>query len=232
MKFLTIISSIVLVTILFFSSCTDEKLSKDNQQSFATVYTDEKGEAQYFILDNSTSLYVVKSETNYKPTNQRVFIDYLLLDTDYANFDYAIRLNGYIYDILTKPIAYVPADDKIAQDSIGYNAVDIISGFAKGDYITLRFKYKMAGESGQLFTMLAANKTINENGKLPIKLMFRHNIEKDKENYLSKDTYICFNIKEYVKAYANNPNLSFDMSWTDLDGKEQSLLLIHSGRDK
>lgn len=219
----------LIILILSLTSCSDDKISKDAQRSFATVYVDKKGEAQYFMLDNQTSLYVVKSETNYVPKYPRVFIDYTLLDADYLNFDYAIRLNGYIYDILTKSIAYVDPDNQVLQDSIGYNAVNVVSAFAKGNYITLRFNYKKAGLSSQLFTMLAVDENIDANSQQPVQLSFRHNIEEDEENYFDTDTYICFNISEYVKSYAQaDTPLVFNISWTDYEGAEQQLLLVHS----
>lgn len=214
-------SRFLLLCLLLFIllSCSDD-VSKDTISDFASVYTNSDGSAEYFVLDDAKSLYIVKSNTNYKPINQRVFIQYKNLQDDYAGFDEGIELLNYIYDIPTKEIVYIPQSDQQLQDSIGNNAVDLISGIAKGNYLTLRFKYKMSGDKTQLFSMLQDTETIDF-GKT-IDLQFRHNVLEDKENYMSTDVYICFDIKKYLK----NPNqLVFNIAWLDYEDETQHLLV-------
>lgn len=210
-----------LLCLLLFAmlSCSDD-ISKDTISDFASVYTNSDGSARYFVLDDNKSLYIVKSKTDYKPINQRVFIQYKNLQDDYAGFDKGIELLNYIYDIPTKEIVYIPQSDQQLQDSIGHNAVDLISGTAKGNYLTLRFKYKMSGNKAQLFSML--QDTENVDFTKTIDLQFRHNVLEDNENYMSTDVYICFDIRNYLK----NPNqLVFNIEWLDYEGETQYLLV-------
>ena len=207
------------LSLLILFSCSDD-ISKDTISNFASVYTSADGKAEYFTLDDNQTLYVVKSETDYNPVNPRVYIQYKKLEDDYAGFSSAIQLVGYIYDIPTKELTYVSESNQLAQDSIGYNAVDLVSAVAKGDFITLRFKYKMSGDKKQLFSLLEDYSTID--ASKPIALTFRHNILNDKEDYMSTDNYICFNIKKYL-SFQNQ--LVFKIAWVDYDGNIQYLLV-------
>ena len=212
---------ILLFGLCLFSlfSCSDD-ISKDTVSTFASVFTNNDGTAQYFLLDDNQTLFVVKSDTDYKPVNPRVYIQYKKLSDDYAGFSEGIQLLNYIYDIPTKELMYVPESDVAMQDYVGHNAVDLVSAVAKGNFVTLRFKYKMSGNKAQAFFLLEDSESIDPSK--PINLSFRHNVLDDLENYMSTDVYMCFNIEKYLK-YMNE--LVFDIAWLDYEGNTQHLLV-------
>lgn len=209
-------------TFVLLHSCSDD-LSKDSQMEFASVYVNESGEAEYFTLDSQETLYVVKSQTAYKPKNERVFIQYKMLSDNYMGFSTAIELENYIYDIPTKDIVFVPESETVKQDSIGYDPVNLLAGQAKGNFITLRFQYKMSGDRTQTFSLIQRNEFVDFTQ--PIELEFRHNYDDDKPNYVSNDAYMCFDIKPYLE---NSRNLVFKINWVDYDSNPQYLLVPYN----
>lgn len=239
--------------ILFFLfmllySCSNNPSHKNKNYSFATIDSrEESGEVRSFIIDDCNfKSFVAEKETTYKPHNPRVFIEYSRIGFLEGSKEEQIKLERYIYDILTKKIDTISSDNTVLQDSIGHDGVDIISGFAAGNFMTLRFNYMASGENiAHLFSMISLevdnNKEeniVSENSQsinkvvFPIILDFRHNAHHDKPNYTVPDTYICFDISEYVRKYHNNPALSFLIRWTNYNGESDNMLIKYLNKPR
>lgn len=221
--------TLILMSLMVISltSCDDDGYAYDAMYvSIATVNKSENGDIHHFTLDNGEKLLIVNSWTPYVPKNERVIINYTIIGENYNGYNYAIKLNNYVQDILTKDIVYIAPDDQAGQDEVGNNKVNIESIVAKGDYITVKFNYYMSDQNiVHSINMVSAENSLVQDSSNPIKLEFRHNNNGDKENYKSGFSRVCFRLQDYVKANENNKDLTFEVSWTDYTGTKQSLLL-------
>lgn len=225
---LFVATSILLVCSLLSCSDKNDPSWNDFYSSLVTVYTDAEGEVKSFTLDNKQTMFVSATSTTYIPRNERAIISYTILGEQYEGYDYNIKLNGYFEDVLTKPIIYVAANDKVVQDEIGYNSIKVLSVWAKGGYVNIRFAFKMAQEHQHELNLVAENESKIQQGDTPIKLQFRHNSNGDPENYYSPNMYVCFKLDEYIEANEENEKLEFEVSWMDYDGVEKSEILKYA----
>lgn len=226
-KFSTLLIS--LLVICGFSSCDSDGYSlNDVYGSVVTVHTYPNGEAEYFTTDNGTTLYVVASDTKYKPENERAYINYTILSDNYNKYDHAIKLNYYFEDILTKPIIYIPTDDKVKQDSIGYDQIKVVSIYAREGYITIKFAINVGGSDSHRINLVALDRNKEQQGDKPIKLEFRHNKCDDEELYGAKPAHVSFKIDDYIKANEGKSKLKFEVSWQEYSGEDKSVVLEYS----
>lgn len=222
---LLIVTSMMLTYSLTSCSDNDGYSLNDLYGSLVKVHKDGEGHAQSFTLDNGQTMYVAATATSYKPKNERAIISYTILGDNYQGYDHAIKLNGYFEDVLTKPIIYIPEDDKVKQDSIGYDKIKVFAIWAKGDYINIRFGYNMGGKDQHMLNLVAVNEDKVQQGDEPIKLQFRHNKHQDLEDYASGDMHVSFKLDDYIAANRGNEKLAFEVSWVQYDGVEKKEVL-------
>lgn len=212
------------------SSCSDDDgySLNDLYGSLVTVHADTDGYAESFTLDNGETMFVAATSTAYKPKNERAVISYTILGEKYSGYDYAIKLNGYFEDVLTKPIVYIPEDDDVLQDSIGHDKIKVYSIWAREGYINIRFGYNMAGKDQHMLNLVALDENKVQQGAEPIKLQFRHNKHNDREDYASGNMHVSFKLNEYIAANAGSKELTFEVSWVEYDGVEKTEVLKYS----
>lgn len=220
---ITLFGSLLLV--LGISSCSDN----DNEgyqftRKLATVLVDEKGYAESFVLDNGKTLVVTSpASLHYKPAYERMIIDYDILDKDVAGYDNSIHLyRGY--DVLTKPVIYIPEDNIELQDSIGYDKIKVFSVWASSDYINIGFGYNTSGTGyTHMLNLVSDTEDLVQNGDEPIRLQFRHNAHKDPELYGSGEMYVCFKLDDYIKENeGKRDELTFEISWEEYSGSTKT----------
>lgn len=223
--FLLILTSMILTFGL--SSCSDDDSYSlgDFWVNLVKVNKDADGRVLSFTRDDGKTLFVAASNSRYIPKNERAIINYTILSDNYGEYDHAIKLNGYHDDVLTKPIIYVPKDDKAKQDSLGYDKIKVFSVWAKADYINIRFGFNMSGKDQHLLNLVAVDAKKEQDGDEPIKLEFRHNKNKDSENYASGDNYVCFKLDEYIAANKGKAELTFEVTWTEYNGTVKKEIL-------
>lgn len=154
---------------------------------WATVKENDGGSISSFVLDDkdSTTLFVAATATGYQPKNKRVIINYTILSDNYNGYDHAIKLNGYYADVLTKQVLYVDTEDKVKQDSIGNDPIEIYSIWEAGGYLNFHFGYN-TGEQNSHFISLISGEPDLSVGSDVVNLEFRHNQNSDPQNYLVK----------------------------------------------
>lgn len=225
---------VFLLMILGLSSCDNdsgEYLSYDT--NIVTVETNEEGYAESFLSDDGISLFVMSSSTNYKPVNKRAVIAFNYLDQQVEGYDKVIHLEGYFYDVLTKPAIYIPQDDEHLQDSIGYDKIKVFSVWSGQEYINIRFGYNMSRDSKHMVNLVADVKDLEQVGDEPIKLTFRHHVVKGSELYGSDPLYVSFNIGDYIKAnQGKKEELTFEINWEEYNGdKKQKIVKVKVPKD-
>ena len=220
----TLLLTVACLTFIFgFSSCSSDGYSLgDIYVSLATVNKGTNGRVESFTLDNGQTMFISASATDYQPKNERTVINYTILGDKFHGYDYAIKLNSYIEDVLTKPIVYVSAEDKEKQDELGYDKIKVTAVWAKADYINIRFAFNMAGKDQHSLNLVAVDKDKEQEGKEPIKLQFRHNKNKDEEKYGSREMHASFKLNEYIAANKDKKELKFAISWTEYNGTEKT----------
>lgn len=220
----TLLLIVASLTFIFgFSSCGSDGYSLgDIYVSLVTVKKGANGRVESFTLDNGQTMFISAAATDFQPTNERAVINYTILGDNFHGYDYAIKLNSYMEDVLTKPIIYVSADDKAKQDELGYDRIKVAAVWAKADYINIRFAFNMGGKDQHLLNLVAVSEDKVQEGDEPIKLQFRHNKNKDEENYGSRDMHASFKLDEYIAANKDKKELKFAISWTEYNGTEKT----------
>lgn len=189
---LFLVSILGVILTVGVASCSDDKYSLgDFWVSWATINEGDNS----FTLDDSTTLYIAATATNYQPKNKRVIINYTILSDSYAGYDHAIKLNGYVADVLTKNIFYLNPNDKVAQDSIGNDPVNIKAIWEGGGYLNLRFTYLTGETEPHLINLISTSPDLSVPDDV-VELEFRHNEEGDPRNYLV-DGHASFDLAPY-----------------------------------
>lgn len=220
----TLLLIVASLTFIFgFSSCSSDGYSLgDIYVSLVTVKKGANGRVESFTLDNGQTMFISASATDFQPKNERAVINYTILGDKFQGYDYAIKLNSYMEDVLTKPIVYVSPDDKEKQDELGYDKIKVAAIWAKANYINIRFAFNMAGNDQHLLNLVAVNEDKVQEGDEPIKLQFRHNKNKDEEKYGSREMHASFKLDEYIAANRDKKELKFAVSWTEYNGTEKT----------
>lgn len=226
--FLLIVTSIVFT--LGLSSCSDDGYSlNDIYASLVTVNKDSQGRVESFTLDNGKKMWIAANATNFKPQNERAVINYTILGDKYSEeYYYAIKLNGYIEDVLTKSPLYVAADDKEKQDEMGYDRIKVAAVWAGGGYINIRFGINIGGKDQHSLNLVALQDSYVQVGDEPIKLQFRHNKNKDVENYGAPEQHVSFRLDKYVAENPDVKELKFEISWTEYSGEEKTQIVKYT----
>lgn len=220
-KSLKLVNAFIVCFLLvgLLSSCNDDAEHYSYYTSIATVQADEDGYAKSFLLDDGTSLYVESSATSYKPKNERAIISFDVLEGKKEGFDKLIHLNGYFYDVLTKPVIYIDPEDEVLQDSIGYNKIKVFSVWAAPEYINIRFGYNRSNASKHMVNLVADSESKIQVAGEPIRLKFRHNVVEGEELYASGDLYVSFKLDDYIKEnIGKTDELLFEVSWEEYNG--------------
>lgn len=153
---------------------------------------------RYFILDDSTTLFVAASSTGYQPKNKRVIINYTILSDKYGNYDHAIKLNGYYADVLTKNVLYIDPADQVKQDSIGNDPIKLYSVWEGGGYLNFHFGYNTGNQDAHMINLISSNPDLSVADDI-VNLDFRHNRKNDPENYWVEG-YASFDLAPYRKS--------------------------------
>lgn len=225
---------LLIVTSIVFSfgmsSCSNDGYSlNDMYASLVTVNKDSQGRVQSFTLDNGKKMWISASATSYTPENERAIINYTILGDNYTtDFYYAIKLNGYIKDVLTKSPLYVAADDKEKQDEMGYDKIKVAAIWVGGDYLNIRYGMNIGGKDKHSLNLVALKDSYKQEGDEPIKLQFRHNKNKDVENYGSPEQYVSFRLDKYISENRDAKELKFEISWTEYNGDEKTQVVKYT----
>lgn len=196
--------------------------------SIATANLDEDGYAESFILDDGRSLFVASAGTNYKPKNERVIINYDILEEEKPGYTHAIHLIDYWADILTKPIIYVPNDNEHLQDSIGDNKIKVFAVWVASDYINFKFGYNTTTNSKHMINLVTDVNSFEQQGDEPIKLQFRHKVVEGEEHYASGEILAAFKLDDYIKANPDKKELIFDITWEEYSGSVKTETVKYS----
>lgn len=200
-KYFKLFSALALFALLVvgFASClSDDGYSLDkNWRSFATV--NKVGENTYdFTLDNGDKLWVAAPiGLNLKPKYDRAIIDYTILSDEQGDYDYYIKLNSF-YDVLTKNVIYIAPDNKVEQDSIGYDPIRVLSIWEGGGYLNINFEYNVGEVNQHMVNLVSAVSDLSVNSEV-VNLEFRHNRNNDPEKYKAQG-YVCFDLAPYKIA--------------------------------
>ena len=65
-------------------------------------------------------------------------------------------------------------------------------------------------------------------GDEPIKLQFRHNKNKDVENYGAPEQHVSFRLDKYVAENPDVKELKFEISWTEYSGEEKTQIVKYT----
>ena len=228
LKLLLVLAVGALFTFGFYSCNDDEGYSYIG--AFAVVHTDEDGYAESFTLEDGTTLYVETSASPHKPKNERVAIGYNILEGKaHAGYDHSIHLVGYIDDILTKPIIYIPKDDKKLQDSIGYDKLKVFSSWVALDHINFRYGCNTSDGSVHMLNLVTADNSFVQEGDEPIKLEFRRKLVKGNEYYASGPQNVSFKLADYIEANkGKREELIFEITWEQYSGEIKTTTLKYT----
>ncbi len=217
-KYLRLFSVIALFAVMAvgFASCLDDdgySLDK-NWRSFVTV--NKIGENTYdFTLDNGDKLWIAAPiGLDLKPKYDRAIIDYTILSDKQGDYDHYIKLNSF-YDVLTKNVIYIPADDQLKQDSIGHDPIKVLSIWEGGGYLNVNFEYNMGEVSQHMVNLISAASDLDVNNET-VNLEFRHNKNNDPEKYKAQG-YVSFDLTPY--RIAGRDNVKFKISAKDFGGE-------------
>lgn len=225
-------SLIILLTsmaLFTFSSCGDDDYSPGNFIiSLATVnLTDELANGYYLTTDNGERLCPVATNVDYKPkSNQRVLVDYTLLDDSTKTYDYLIRVNR-IQNIITKKVIDMTAEN---ESEIGNDPVKILDYWIGDNYLNIHFGYNVGGEKTHKIN-LVRNRTLNSGANdlndqnlQVVNLEFRHNADGDPERYGAK-SYAAFDLREFQTE--GEGSVEFLIKSKDLNNEEKEYKLIY-----
>jgi hypothetical protein len=209
---------IAILSLLLFGACNDDNgysLAKQ-WEALATVYPTSET-SYYLVLDDGSKLGILASNINYTPKeNQRVYVNFTLLDEAGTDFDYYAKINR-MSEILTKGVINLTAEN---QDSIGNDPVKIHSLWIGDDYLNIYFGFN-SGDQKTHFINLVNNTTVSRpaitGGK--IYLEFRHNTNGDPEWY-ARDGFVAFDLRPYKAAWQElQDSIDLVINVQDFNGK-------------
>lgn len=195
------------IGIIIISLLTLTLVSCNNKDEFslgkfridiATVKTSGV-DSYYLTLDNGAKLWVAASDVRwYKPINdQRVFINYTLLQGGNQDFDYMIKVND-IWNILTKGIIDLNTQNA---DSIGNDPLKVNKMIMGSDFLNVSFLFNYDYDKRKPHAInLVRNTTtadeLQDNDEDIIELEFRHNSYGSTINKWNAEGLVSFNLKE------------------------------------
>ncbi len=204
---------------LGFASCADDDgYSLDKYwRSIATI--NKVGDNTYdFTLDSGEKLWIAAPVgLNLKSKNKRAIINYTILSDAQNGYDHYIKLNGFS-EVLTKDIIYIAPNDKIKQDSIGYDPIKLYSVWEGGDYLNISFGFNVGGVESHMINLVSAEPNFSKDGDI-VKLEFRHNQKNDPEHYPSK-SYVSFNLTPY--KIEGRDEVTIELVWKDFSGETKT----------
>jgi len=215
---------LLLLPVFAFVACDDDDDGKSLDKfwiSYATVDNPDDGYFFYLNLDNGERLWTAASNFyNYRPrTGQRILADYTILNDKPAGsaYDHDVKLND-AYNILTKNIFLVtPA----TQDSIGHDPLDVKDIWVGGDFINVKFNFRL-NDRQHLISMVKDDSKTYDDGRIHLEL--RHNAHNDGQGYVSSGL-AAFNILSVVPAPRQPVRIAVHV--TDYAGKESIIDLTY-----
>ncbi|MDR0825176.1 MAG: NigD-like protein [Prevotella sp.] len=207
------------VLALGFTSCSDDDGYSLDKYWESLVTVNKIGDNTYdFTLDNGERLWVAAPVgLSLNPKYDRAIINYTILSDNFQGYDHAVKLNGY-YDVLTKNSIYIASDDKVKQDSIGYDPIRVHAMWESGGYLNIHFGINTDGTVSHMLNLVSADPD-KEIGKNAVKLEFRHNKKNDPEHYPANG-YVSFDLTPYKAAGPSK--VTFEITWTDFDGEKKA----------
>lgn len=189
--------TMMLIAIPMLQSCDDDGYSLDGFVFRMATVRVESGNTYSLEIDNGKKLWVATTAIPwYKPVDgQRVWADYTLLgDNPNAEFDHAIRVN-YLYNILTKTVEELTADN---EEAIGNDPADVRDVWIGGNYLNVQFVIHIP--VNELHRVSLVDNTldgaplIDEEGYICLEYRFN---EADDLYANRRVSYVSFNLGEY-----------------------------------
>jgi hypothetical protein len=218
---LFLISVLSLTLATGFTSClNDDGYSLGNQWVDIVSVQKTDDDTYFFTKDDGKTLWVAApADINWKPESGRAIINYTILSDAKDGYDHYIRLNQYS-DILTKKIVYIAPDDRVKQDSIGYDPIKVYSIWEGGGYLNFNFGYDTGEKNAHMVNLVSAKPDLSVSDDV-VKLEFRHNVNGDTPPMYSVKGYVCFDLKPY--KIAGRDTVTFEISWKDFGGETKTL---------
>lgn len=219
-RYIGLLSALILFSIfaLSLTSCSSDDDYLDNY--WASIVTVNKiGENKYdFTLDDGRKVWVASpSNLVLKPEYDRAIIYYYVLSESKEGYDLSVKL-GRFYDVLTKNPIYIAKDDKVKQDSIGNNSINVYSMWEGGGYLNVSFWFNAGGYEAHMINLVSNDPDLSVNDDV-VNLEFRHNQKNDPQNYPA-DGYVSFDLAPY--KIAGRDKVTFEIKWTDFSGNIKS----------
>lgn len=158
------------------------------------------GSTYYLEIDNGKKLWPAATNVSwYKPIEgQRVLADFTLLSDKYENYDHMIRVN-YLWDVLTKRVEDLTAE---SEDVFGNDPVDIEDMWIGGDYLNVRFRFRIPHEKRHRVSLIR-NTTVENPDDGYIHLEYRYDNQDDESDYMRR-SYVSFHLGDLAPL---SPNL-------------------------
>ncbi|MDR2956306.1 MAG: NigD-like protein [Prevotella sp.] len=200
---------------LGYSSCSDDIDPVDNYWASLVTINEIGGNSYDFTLDNGKKLWVkYPADLNLNPKYERGIIYYTVLEEQKEGYEHTIQLYRF-YDVLTKGAIYIAEDDKVKQDSIGYDPIKVHSMWEAAGFLNISFGYNAGGNAAHMLNLISNEEDLSVN-KDVVKLEFRHNQSGDPQ-YYPADGYVSFDLTPYQTE--GRDKVTFEITWKDFGGQ-------------
>lgn len=168
------------------------------------VISEDSHKNFYVTLDNNNTLWC--SSSNLKNLgvrlNQRVLINYSILNSTSATYSYNVRLHK-LDTILTKSI--IPING-VNPDSIGDDPIQVYRAWISGDFVN--FYYTITGGGKRHHLNLAVDTAEHQE---PITLQLRHNSMQDtmKNMYAGYISFRLASLRSYIRSDSTHFKLRY-----------------------
>lgn len=209
MKSHFVLTLLFITSVLYLFSCQSSRTYPIGGYTIEMGVVSEDANGNYFFtLDNGKTLWCTGTPVNRLGVrlNQRVLINYSILNTTRIGYTYNVQLN-HLDTILTKKIMLTNSQ---ISDSVGDDPIQIYQAWISGGYVNIN--YTITGGAKRHILTLVMDTTLSEVRTLQL----RHNSQQDSMTNLYAG-YISFSLSR-IRPFFQEDSIGLSLRYKTKNG--------------